>query len=37
MGDAGFAYYREHFTKDAHFDAYFGMIRRIASEKGITL
>ncbi len=37
MGDAGYAYYRKHFTKEAHFDAYFGMIRRIASEKGITL
>ncbi len=37
LGENGFRYFQEHFTRDAHFKKYFGLIDSIAKRKGITL
>jgi glycosyltransferase involved in cell wall biosynthesis len=34
-GEAGRRHFREHFTRDAHFRAYFGLIQEVAARKGI--
>jgi glycosyltransferase involved in cell wall biosynthesis len=36
-GEAGHRYFLEHFTRDAHFRKYFGLIGEIAARKGIEL
>jgi glycosyltransferase involved in cell wall biosynthesis len=36
-GEAGYRYFQEHFTRDAHFRKYFGLIEEVAARKGITL
>jgi glycosyltransferase involved in cell wall biosynthesis len=33
-GDAGFRYFQEHFTREAHFRKYFGLIDELARKKG---
>jgi glycosyltransferase involved in cell wall biosynthesis len=36
-GEAGWRYFQEHFTRDAHFRKYFGLIQEVATRKGIAL
>jgi glycosyltransferase involved in cell wall biosynthesis len=36
-GEAGHRYFLEHFTRDAHFRKYFGLIEEVAARKGIAL
>ena len=36
-GEAGHRYFLEHFTSDAHFRKYFGLIEEVAARKGIAL
>ena len=36
-GEAGYRYFQEHFTRDAHFRKYFGLIEEVAARKGIAL
>jgi glycosyltransferase involved in cell wall biosynthesis len=36
-GEAGYRYFQEHFTRDAHFRKYFGLIEEIAARKRIAL
>jgi glycosyltransferase involved in cell wall biosynthesis len=36
-GESGHRYFLEHFTRDAHFEKYFGLIEEVAARKGIRL